>query len=574
MGIHEKAVKYFVVNVKNIRYNNTITRNGKEWHVMGVYLNSETAYTLFKREAAKPYFVDKSKMLTDLFAPVGEGSNYVCITRPRRFGKTVMANMITSFFSKAVDAGEIFQNLRVARHEEYKNYLNRYPVIHISFSDTEEQCSSYSQYISWILKNLINDIKEEYPVIEQEDSESAIGILTNLFAKDSTAEFIFILDEWDFIFHQSYVSEEDKQSYLTFLRSLLKDRPYVRFAYMTGILPIAKYSSGSELNMFEEYTMVTEEMYSDYFGFTESEVDELFERYQNRKTGHQKITREGLKYWYNGYHTSSGERLYNPRSVVLSLKNNNFGNYWTSSGPYDEIFYYIEKNVAAVRDDLALMISGIEVPMEIWEYAATSMNLETKEEIFSAMVVYGFLSYENGNVYIPNKELMNKFSQLLQKEPSFDYVYRLANESKRMLQATLHGDTDTMAEILEWAHNTEVPLLSYNHETELTAIVNLVYLAARSTYRVEREDKGGIGYVDVIFYPETNPAADCIILELKVDATPEAAIKQIKEKKYALRFQGKLGEKSRYTGRILAVGISYDKTKKTHRCVIEVLGRF
>ncbi|VYT69418.1 Uncharacterised protein [Hungatella hathewayi] len=187
------------------------------------------------------------------------------------------------------------------------------------------------------------------------------------------------------------------------------------------------------------------------------------------------------------------------------------------------------------------------------------------------MVVYGFLSFENGKVSIPNKELMDKFSDMLQKKPTLGYVYNLAKESGRMLRATLDADTKTMAEILEQAHNTEVPLLSYNHETELTAIVNLVYLAARDIYKVEREDKAGKGYVDFIFYPERDKSADCIILELKVGHTPQEAIQQIKDKEYALRFRGHLGETPQYGGRILAVGISYDKVDKKHSCAVEVL---
>ena len=278
-----------------------------------------------------------------------------------------------------------------------------------------------------------------------------------------------------------------------------------------------------------------------------------------------------MRVWYDGYHTSVGERVYNPRSVVASLSNNNLGNYWTSAGPYDEIFYYIEKNVADVRDDLALMAAGIPVPAKVQEYAATSMNLNTKDEIFSAMVVYGFLSYEDGKVSIPNKELMDKFSDMIQKEQSLGYVYQLARESERMLKATLSQDTYTMISILEYAHNTEVPLLSYNNESDLTAIVNLVYLSARDSYRIEREDKAGIGYVDFIFYPERDTNADCIILELKVNHTPEEAIQQIKDKQYALCFQPKLGETPKYTGRILAVGITYNKEQKKHSCKIEVL---
>ena len=200
------------------------------------------------------------------------------------------------------------------------------------------------------------------------------------------------------------------------------------------------------------------------------------------------------------------------------------------------------------------------------------MNLTTREEIFSAMVVYGFLSYENGYVSIPNKELMDRFNDMLQKEQSLGYVYQLARESRRKLYATLAGDTKTMLEILEFAHNTEAPLLSYSNEAELTALINLVYLSARDSYRIEREDKAGIGYVDFIFYPERDVKADCIILELKVGHTVAEAIQQIKDKKYALRFAPKLGEKRKYTGRVLAVGLVYDKDTKRHDCGIEVLG--
>ena len=217
------------------------------------------------------------------------------------------------------------------------------------------------------------------------------------------------------------------------------------------------------------------------------------------------------------------------------------------------------------------MAAGESVPVKIREYAATSQNLKTKEEIFSAMVVYGFLTCEKGRVSIPNKELMDKFADMLMKETSLGYVYNLAKESTKMLNATLHGDTETMCQILEKVHNTEIPLLSYNNETELTAVVNLVYLAARDRYRVEREDKAGIGYVDFIFYPEIDKSADAIILELKVNHTPEEAINQIKEKKYALKFEEKLGEKRKYTGRVLAVGIGYDKETKKHHCKVEVL---
>lgn len=539
---------------------------------MGTYLNSITPYTLYKSESLSPYFVDKTLMLRELFPYVSAGNRHICITRPRRFGKTIMANMISSFFQKASDSGDVFDSLTISQVDDYRRYKNQYNVIRIDFSKMPRNCDSYTQYIERIEALLIEDVKEAFPQVKINEADAVGDILESVFVQCGE-KFIFVLDEWDFIFHRDFINEIDKEKYVAFLSNLLKDRPYVVLSYMTGILPIAKYSSGSELNMFAEFTMVNSPMFGEYFGFTDDEVDDLYRRYIvecDRQHKEKSVTRKGLRDWYNGYYTKSGERVYNPRSVVFALQFNNLANYWTSSGPYDEIYYYIRNNISDVRDDLALMISGESVTAKIQEYAATSMNLSTRDEIYSAMVVYGFLSYLNGKVCIPNRELMEKFDELLVKNESLGYVYRLAKESEKMLKATLAGDTLTMERILEFAHNTEVPLLSYNHETELSAIVNLVYLAARDSYRVEREDKAGTGYVDFIFYPY-DTTADCIILELKVDHTPDEAIAQIIDKKYALKFVPKLAGQKIYTGRILAVGIGYWKDSKEHSCKVEEL---
>ena len=537
---------------------------------MGTYLNSITPYTLYKSESLSPYFVDKTLMLSELFPYVSAGNRHICITRPRRFGKTIMANMISSFFQKASDSSDVFDSLAISQVDDYRRYKNQYNVIRIDFSKMPRNCDSYTQYIERIEALLIEDVKEAFPQVKINEADAVGDILESVFVQCGE-KVIVVLDEWDFIFHRDFINEIDKEKYVAFLSNLLKDRPYVVLSYMTGILPIAKYSSGSELNMFAEFTMVNSPMFGEYFGFTDDEVDDLYRRYIvecDRQHKEKSVTRKGLRDWYNGYYTKSGERVYNPRSVVFALQFNNLANYWTSSGPYDEIYYYIRNNISDVRDDLALMISGESVTAKIQEYAATSMNLSTRDEIYSAMVVYGFLSYLNGKVCIPNRELMEKFDELLVKNKSLGYVYRLAKESEKMLTATLAGDTLTMERILEFAHNTEVPLLSYNHETELSAIVNLVYLAARDSYRVEREDKAGTGYVDFIFYPY-DTTADCIILELKVDHTPDEAIAQIIDKKYALKFMPKLAGQKIYTGRILAVGIGYWKESKKHSCKVE-----
>lgn len=536
---------------------------------MGTFLNSSVALALYGSEVKNPYFVDKTMLLAELFPWVSQGNQHICITRPRRFGKTVMANMVGAFFSKGCDSGALFGALKISGQKGYREHLNQHNVVYIDFSKMPRNCDSYEQYIGRIERQLIRDLMKEYPDAGFEEDDAVWDAFKAVFEAYDSEKFLFILDEWDCIFHKDYITEDEKKSYISFLSNLLKDQAYVSLAYMTGILPIAKYSSGSELNMFAEYTMAGETKFSDAFGFTDAEVDRLYQRFLDRTAAPQ-FTREDLREWYDGYQTKAGERLYNPRSIVLSLNNNNLGNYWTSSGPYDEIFYYVEHNVADVRKDLALMIAGEAVPAKIREYAATSMNLTTREEILSAMVVYGFLSCADGSVRIPNKELMDQFDEMISKEESLGCVYRLAKASEKMLAATLAGDVDTMAEILEYAHNTETPVLSYNSETELAAIVNLVYLAARDSYRVEREDKAGKGYVDFIFYPNRR-GDDGIILELKVDHAPEDAIRQIKERNYALRFKGRLAEAEQYTGRILAVGIGYSRADKAHRCRVEVI---
>lgn len=533
---------------------------------MGLLLNTLSPAILYEEMAESTYFVDKTAFIGQMLQRIGTNGKYVCITRPRRFGKTVMANMLGAFLTKSAATKKLFAQLNIGRDAEAMQHINQYNVIYIDFSRISS--NDYQSYIDNIAEVLKNDLHKAYPDV---DYRAAGGVAEDLerITAATGERFIFIFDEWDAIFHAAFISEDDRKKYLLFLKDLLKDRVYVQLAYMTGVLPISKYTSGSELNTFAEYNMATMSLYSDVFGFNDTEVDALFAKYQ-ALTAQPQVTREGLKIWYDGYHTAAGNLLYNPRSVVMALQNNQLYNYWTSSGPYDELFYYIRNNVTAVRDDLALMAAGERIPLKIQEYAAMLLELNTKQQIFSAMVVYGLLTYENGKVFIPNKELMDKFDEMIQKEASLGYVYRLAKESERMLEATLYGDTEIMETILSYVHNTETPILSYNNEIELSAIVNLAYLAARDRYRVEREDKSGKGYVDFIFYP-VDKTDTCIILELKVNHTPEEAIQQIKDKEYILRFLGKLGEEPKYTGEILGVGISYNKETKVHKCKIEIL---
>ena len=293
-------------------------------------------------------------------------------------------------------------------------------MIYIDFSEMPRGCRNYQEYILRIQDGLIRDIEEAYPELEIKSDAAVWDILSHVFDKTGD-KFVFVMDEWDAVFHMSFITERDRENFLLFLKLLLKGKSYVELAYMTGVLPIAKYSDGSELNMFLEYNMATRIRFSEYFGFSDEEVDKLYEKYlQNTKK--PQIDREGLREWYDGYHTASGQRLYNPRSVVCALSDNQLSNYWVSSGKYDSVFSYVKNNIDDVQEDLVLMFAGEKIPSGIEEYAATAQQLDTKEEIYSAMVVYGLLTYDNGCVFIPNKELQGSYASMMKKEKSLGYI--------------------------------------------------------------------------------------------------------------------------------------------------------
>ncbi len=240
---------------------------------MGVYLNSKSPYILFKEDANSIYFVDKSEILKE-FVPILEseegglvrfrekGTKYICITRPRRFGKTVMANMIASYFGKGIDSSNLFGNLNVSGYGWYRKHLNQHNVIHIMLNELPRDCQTYQDYIERIQTRLLRDLMASYPDAGIEQEHAVWDALGDIFEYCGGERFIFVLDEWDYIFHRDFVTEKEKVSYIEFLRNLLKDKPYVEMVYMTGILPIAKYSSGSELNMFFEFSMASREKYS------------------------------------------------------------------------------------------------------------------------------------------------------------------------------------------------------------------------------------------------------------------------------------------------------------------------
>ncbi len=326
---------------------------------------------------------------------------------------------------------------------------------------------------------------------------------------------------------------------------------------MTGVLPIKRYSTSSALNMFQEYTMMNDPSFEKYFGFTEEEVEALCRQQTT-------LSMEEINEWYNGYQTRDGHRLYNPRSVVCALEDGICQSYWTTTGRMDEVLFFLKYNIGEVREDAIKMVNHMPVRIEIRkEYTAGQESPATKKEIYAAMIIYGLLSYSDDELRIPNKELMIEFENALEDD-DFGYVAELVRNSGAVLDATIARQGETVASYLHNIHNSELPILKYNDENSLSCVVTLAYLSARNKYNVEREEKSGKGFADFIFYPKRRNLPG-IIIELKADSSPEAAIFQIKNKEYSEKLRKKK------VGSILAVGINYNSRKKEHQCLIEEL---
>lgn len=510
------------------------------------YLDTTVPIRLFQNHLNSEIYVDKSLLLEQVSKNIRTGNRYLCITRPRRFGKTMNANMLGAYYTKGYDTHHQFDALAIAQTDGYEKHLNQYHVVYIDFSRMPDFCGSYREYISSIIRKMKHDMLEAYPQLQGKEYDTASEMMT-----DTGDSFLFILDEWDSIFHHPFMGAGDQRDYLLFLKGLFKDQPYVDLVYMTGVLPVAKYSSGSELNMFQEYNFMNDNIYDSFFGFREEEVWELCRQ-------HPTVSFRELKEWYDGYCTSSGQSLFNPRSVSNALSRGICLNYWTETGPMDEIADCIEHNVDEVREDIVKLVAGIPVPAKLSGYSAAEQRLGTRDEILSAMVVYGFLAFFDGALRIPNYELMEKYKDVLERD-SFGEVREIVKSSREILEATLDCDGEKVASMLEKVHDREIPFLQYNDENSLSCVVTLCYLYARNEYHMERESKGGKGYCDYLFFPK-KAGKPAIILELKVGHSCEAAIEQIKQQNYMQKAEG--------CGEILLVGINYDK-KKHHTCKIE-----
>ena len=517
---------------------------------MGIYLNPENVD--FQEVLNSKIYVDKSELIQYTNSVLRTTQKYICVSRPRRFGKSMAANMLTAYYSRGCDSGELFQGLKIATHPDFEKHLNRYNVIHLNMRDYLTESENMKQLIQFVEDDLLDELQQEFSDLRMPRRKTLVKVLEQAFAQYKIP-FVFIIDEWDCIFRVHKSDAASQKDYLDFLRNLLKDKSYIALAYMTGILPIKKYGEHSAINVFYEYSMTDASPIEEFTGFTEQEVRQLCEQYN--------MPFSETKKWYDGY-CVDGVSIYNPKSVVEAMLRGKFSNYWTQTETYEALKIYIQSNEFGVQDVILKLLAGEKEKIDTTTFSNDMVTFATKDDVLTLLVHLGYLTYdaETKEIWIPNDEVMEQFISTV-KVMGWGSVVTALETSEKLLQATLSGDEETVAELIEQAHQANASILKYNDENALSCVISLAYYSAQKNYTLHREMPAGKWFAYIVFEPNRNCNLPAMIVELKWGHSAEEAIEQIKRKDYLDCLQN-------YHGEVLLVGVNYDKEKR-HTCKIE-----
>ncbi len=518
---------------------------------MGIYLNPGNS-SFYNAVNHSHFYVDKTLLIgftnSVLF---GEQKN-VCVSRPRRFGKSMAAEMLVAYYSRGCDSRELFQNLKIAQHPSFEKHLNKYHVIHLNIPNFLEDAEDAGDLIRFIKEDLLDELLRTFPDVQMPKRITLTKALATIFDAVKIP-FVFIIDEWDCIFREYKSDTAAQEKYLTFLRNILKDQPYAALVYMTGILPIKKYGQHSALNMFDEYCMTNQRDLAEFTGFTDDEVRKLCDRYR--------MDFEMAKRWYDGYNLK-GMSIYNPRSVVASMTGGDFDSYWTKTETYESLKKYIQMDIYGLQEIVTKLIAGEHCPVNSDKFQNDMVTFNSADDVLTLLIHLGYLTYDfdTETAWIPNAEVQREFINSIE-DGGWEHIMHSIQISDKLLEATLQGNADRVAEIVEQVHQENTSILKYNDENSLACVISLAYYSARRKYCMIRELPTGKGFADVVLIPYKNTNSPAIVVELKYKKSAESAIEQIKRKGYCDALEG-------FSGEILLVGISYDGEKK-HTCVIE-----
>jgi len=505
----------------------------------------------------KDEYVDKSQLIAYVNHVLGTQRKFLCVTRARRFGKSLAAKMLCAYYDHSCDSHSLFADLKIAQDSTYKEHLNSYPVIYLDASIfTAELKSNSARIVHEMNDALSRELIETYPDASINPADSLPAQLLSV-VEHTHKQFFFIIDEWDAICRE--MDDEDiMRQYVNWLRSMFKtsftDRIFAG-VYMTGILPIKQYNTESALNNFEEFSMVHPGSLAGYFGFTKDEVAALCSKYD--------MSQILIRQWYDGYRLGSVGDIYNPFAVMRAVTRRKITGYWTSTTTYENLSRYISMNYDGLKDSVIELLAGTEVRVDVGRFSNDIHQINSRDAVLTLLIHLGYLSYDDDHetVRIPNYEVQREFERTI-KDGNWEYVSKAINDSDQLLNDTLSGNASAVAEAIEVVHQDNTSILQYNDENSLACVLSLAYIAARQYYQFIRELPTGKGFADIVLIPYRNVDKPAVVIELKYDHSAEGAIRQIKEKRYLDALHG-------YIGDIVLVGINYDKRTKKHTCVIE-----
>ncbi len=519
---------------------------------MGMYLNLGNAgFTSIR----KGLYVDKTGLISIVNASLGTADKLICVSRPRRFGKSFAAKMLCAYYDKSCDSKSLFEGLEIVQDPSFEEHLNRHDVIYLDITWFISICEKGRNVVEYIQEQVIDELKSIYPFLNKIIS---LPLALSKISEHTGRKFIIIVDEWDALFREAKENDALQREYIQLLRGLFKSSltdGMIEAAYMTGILPIKKYGTQSAMTDFVEYTMTSPKKLSKYTGFTESEVKSLCEIY------HMDLAE--TKKWYDGYSFQGTGSIYNPNAIIQAVKNGEFGTYWTETETYESLKVYIDMDLGGLKQAIVAMLSGEHYPIDIRTFQNDMTSIDSKDDVLTLLVHLGYLAYEisTESVYIPNEEVRQEFIRAV-KYGRHREIAELIIASDKLLRDTLAMNAELVAEGIERAHSSLTAPTFYNNEQALRSIIRFAYISSIEEYSEIQELPSGIGYADVVYLPKKDSVLPVMIIELKWNKSAEGAIRQIKEKKYPRVLEG-------YGGEILIVGINYDERTKRHECVIE-----
>ena len=393
---------------------------------MGSYLDPGERSFLISRNT-KPY-VDKSLLIDALNRVVSTEKRFVCVSRPRRFGKTMSANMLAAYYQLGLDTKKLFQGLKISGADSFSRYAGRYHVIKLNMQEFLSESGDVSELVKVLSEDGEDELFGVYPEARVRDDRSLPWYLQKAYAI-SGIPYVFVVDEWDCIFREYPHDEKAQERYLDFLRDLFMDRNYIALCYMTGILPIKKYGTHSALNMFAEYSMENPGEMAEFTGFTEEEVSTLCRKYH--------ADMDQCREWYDGYSFLQCEHVYNPKSIDAAVTSGIFDDYWNKTETYEALQAYISMNFDGLRDSILQMLAGARHRINTGSFQNDMTSFGNADDVLTLLVHLGYLGYDfqTKEAFIPNKEIMGEFVTAMTAQKQWPEVVNSVSRSERLLSA-------------------------------------------------------------------------------------------------------------------------------------------